>query len=364
MRTTIFAALAAAAIPLAGCATTTTPTPAAPTVVSQTRVEPGGVYEIVHNPADGDLYIAAVGPRGANQARIVRIDANTGAPVSTVDVSANALYGLGFNSRTQTLYGTATLRGVVSAIDVRTGAVLANIAAPGATEENHAHLREVVVDEAANRAYASAVGFTREGVVTPSQIWVIDGATNTLARTINVETDTLTGIALDAAGNRIFGTGMGSNDVAVVDLATGATTARWPTQSERPTNLVYDAVGNRLFVASQGTGDLTVLDARTGAIISKVATGEGALSVAHNPALNQVYVANRQAGTVTVINAADYTVVAQVDAGTLPQSIAIDRRTNVVYVTNKARGVPRGSPPGTPAPEDPHGDTLTVIRVS
>ncbi|HRE43721.1 MAG TPA: YncE family protein, partial [Terricaulis sp.] len=89
-----------------------------------------------------------------------------------------------------------------------------------------------------------------------------------------------------------------------------------------------------------------------------------ALSVAYNPAVNQVYVTNRQAGTVTIVNAADYSVVAQIDAGTLPQSIAIDRRTNMVYVTNKARGAPRGSPPGTPAPEDPAGDTLTVIRVN
>lgn len=364
MRPYLAAALIAA-LPIAACTTTASQTvataqpSAAPTVISQTRVAPGGLYEIVYNPADGAVYISAIGPRGANQASIARVDGTSFAAGQAIDVSANPLFGLGFNSRTQTLFGTDTRGGVVSAINLRTGAI-ATIRREGETP----HLREIIVDEAANKAYASIVGYERDGERHPSQIWVINGADNSIERVIDVETDGLTGIALDTANNRIFGTGMSSNEVVVVDLATGATTARWPTQSERPTNLVHDAAGHRIFVASQGTGDLTVLDARTGAIVGKVATGEGALSVAFNPALNQAYVANRQAGTVTVVNATDYSVVAQVDAGTLPQSIAIDRRTNLVYVTNKARGAPRGSPPDTPAPEDPEGDTLTVIRVS
>lgn len=361
MRTYLAAALIAA-LPIAACATSAAPTAhtaVTPEVVSQTRIAPGGLYEIVHNPADGAVYIAAIGPRGANGARIARIDGASFAAGAEIDVSANPLFGLGLNSRTQTLFGTDTRGGVVSAIDLRTGAIT-SIGREGETP----HLREIIIDEAANKAYASIVGFERNGERSPSQIWVINGADHSIERVIDVETNGLTGIALDAANNRIFGTGMSSNEVVVVDLASGAAVARWPTQSEGPTNLVFDAASQRIFVASQGSGDLTVLDARTGAVIQKVATGAGALSVAYNAAVNQVYVANRQAGTLTVVNAADYSVVAQVDAGTLPQSIAIDRRTNMVYVTNKARGAPRGSPPGTPAPEDPEGDTLTVIRVS
>lgn len=330
---------------------------AAPSVIHSLRVEPGGLYEIVHNPDDGHVYVAAVGPRGANQARVTRVNAATFAPGEAIDVAANPLFGLGLNTRTQVLYGTDTRGGVISAINLRTGAV-ATIRRDGQSP----HLREIIVDEAANRAYASIVGSSRSGEVHPSQIWVISGADNTVERVIDVETDGLTGIALDPANNRIFGTGMSSNEVVVVDLASGRTTTRWPTQSERPTNLVYDESGQRLFVASQGTGDLTVIDARTGAILGRTATGEGALSVAFNPAIAQVYVANRQAGTVTIVDATTYAVVANLGAGTLPQSIAIDRSTNLVYVTNKARGLPRNAPPGTPAPEDPEGDTLTIIR--
>lgn len=358
MRAILLAGIAAFAVATSGCATqTSAQVAAAPQVINTIRVAPGGLYEIVHNPTDGDLYIAAIGPRGANAAAIARIDAASVTAGQHIDVASNPLFGLGLNARTQTLYGTDTRNGVVSAINLRTSAIT-TIRREGETP----HLREIIVDEAANKVYASIVGFERDGERHPSQIWVINGATHAIERVIDVETDGLTGIALDATSNRLFGTGMSSNEVVVVDLATGATTTRWPTQSERPTNLVYDSASHRLFVASQSTGDLTVLDARTGAVIAKVPTGEGALSVAFNAALNQAYVANRQAGTVTIVNAADYSVLANLDAGTFPQTIAIDRSTNLVYVTNKARGLPRDAAPGTPVPDDPEGDTLTVIR--
>lgn len=353
--------LAATALAMvAACATSAGESQsAAPHIESTTRVAPGGLYEIVFNPADGDIYVAAIGPRGANSAAVVRLDGETLAPVASIDVSANPLFGLGINTRTQTLYGTDTRGGAVSAIDLRTGAVTATIRQGDA----HPHLREVIVDEAANRVYASVVGFSREGQApVPSQIWVINGATNALERVIDVDTSGLTGIQLDAANNRIFGTGMNSHDVVAVDLTSGRVTARWPTETEGPTNLAFDASGQRLFVASQQTGGLTVLNSQTGAIVAQTPTGEGALSVAYNPERNEIYLANRRAGTTTIISGADYGVIANLDSGTFPQTIAIDRASGRVYVTHKARGLPRDAAPGTPAPEDPRGDTVVLIR--
>lgn len=359
LRRSMLAAAAFAA--LAACATAPAQPAenAAPHIANTVRVAPGGLYEIVFNPADGDIYIAAVGPRGADAARIVRYDGATLARVSDIDVSANPLYGLGINTRTQTLYGTDTRSGAVTAIDLRTGEVTGTIS----QGEERPHLREIVVDEAANKIYASVVGFSREGQTpVPSQIWVIDGASNTLERVIDVETNGLTGIQLDRANNRIFGTGMGSHDVVAVDLGSGRVTARWPTQSQTPINLAFDAASQRIFVASQGSGDLTVLNARNGEVIAQTPTGEGALSVAFNAARNEVYLANRRAGTTTIVSGADYSVIANLDTGTFPQTIAIDPASGRVFVTHKARGLPRDAAPGTPVPDDPRGDTVVVIE--
>lgn len=327
-----------------------------PAIDRSAKVAPGGVYEIVFNPADSDVYVAAVGPRGQNAAAIARVDGTTLEAHQSINVSDHPLFGLAINTRTQTIYGTDTRQGVISVVDLATNRIVANIA----SDREGAHVRQVLVDEESNKVYVSEVG-GRGNNTNSSRIWVIDGATNTLERTIEAE-GVLTGLALDRAGNRVFSTDMVGNEVFVIDLASGATTHRWPVGSENAINVAYDAAGQRLFVASQGTGDLTVLNASTGAVVQKVATGAGALSVAYNPAVNQIYVANRQAGTVTVIDSNTYAVLANLETGTFPQTIAIDPATNAVYVTNKARGLPRGAPAGTPVPDDANGDTVTIIR--
>jgi len=334
-------------------------TASAQTIEKTVKVAPGGLYEIVFNPADNDLYVAAVGPRSANQAQIVRLQGQSLAPESSVDVSANPLYGLNLNTRTQVLYGTDTRAGAVTAINARTGEVISTIRNG---DEEGAHVRQVVVDEANNKVYVSVVGGEADDAAKPNLVWVIDGATNKVERAIPVAIGALTGAALDPATNRLYVTGMSSNEVAAIDLATGETVGKWPSHGDSAINVAVDSEGRRLFVANQKSGELTVLNADTGALIHKAATGAGALSVAYNGAVKQIYVANRQAGTVTVLDSDTYEVKANLETGTFPQTIAIDRATNAVYVSNKARGLPRNAPAGTPVPVDPTGDVVTLIR--
>lgn len=327
---------------------------AEPRVERSVPVAPG-VYEVVFNPANDDVYVAAVGPRGQNQARVIQFDGATLERVGEIDVSSSPLYGLGIDTRTQTIFGTDTRGGYVSSIDLATGAVTTF----GLGER--AHVREVITDEASGRAYVSVVGGNpRQENPPPSAVWVLEN--NALARVIELDNVAqLMGIQLDADARRLFGTAMGSGEIVVIDLESGAIAQRFAAGGEQPINLVYDAAGGRLFVANQGSGSLTVLNAETGELLAAVPTGEGALSVAYNPGNHQVYVANRRAGAVTVVDARTYEVIANLETGTFPQTIAIDPETDRVYVTNKARGLPRGAPAGTPVPEDPSGDTLTVI---
>ncbi|WP_337185626.1 YncE family protein [Phenylobacterium sp.] len=334
------------------------PALAAPTVEKSVKLAPGNLYEIVFNSADGDLYVAAVGPRSAGAPKIVRVDSANLASEAEFELDGVGLFGLGLNSRTQTLWGTATLAGSVSAIDLKTGKVVASVKAG-----EKAHVREAIVDEQRDRIYVTVVGgLADKAAENPNQVWVIDGATRKLDRIITVPTGQLTGAALDATGERLFVTGMGAHEVLAIDLATDKVVGRWPAGGQRPTNIVYDPSTRRLFTANQGTGDMSVLDAATGDVVKVVKTGAGALSVALNPANGQVYVANRQAGTVTVIDSRTLEVLADLKTGTFPQTIAIDRKTGRVFVTNKARGLPRNAPAGTPVPDDPDGDTITLIR--
>jgi YVTN family beta-propeller protein len=326
--------------------------PHAQTIEEKVKVAPG-LYQIVYSPSTNTVYVASVGERGADNAQIVELDGDTLERKDTIELSV-PLYGLGLNEKTQTLYGTDTRAGNVVAIDLETDDVIATIG-----NSDGAHVRETVVDEDANLVYISVVG---RGDGAADEVWVIDGETNSLSHKIAVDTEQMTGIALDAEGNRVFGTGMGANEIAVVDLEKREVVERWPAGGERPTNAAYDAASGRLFVTNQGTGTLTVLDADDGSLIESIETGAGALSVAFDEDDNRIYVSNRQAGTVSVVDGASYEVVAQLETGTLPQTIAIDYAGDRVYVSNKAQGLGRNAPPDAVPPVDPNGDTVVLIR--
>lgn len=352
-------ALAAPACLLAQVPAVTT----APVVAQKEKLAHGGLYQIVYNPVDDRLYVASLGPAPLDKARVLIVDPSTLKQVGEIDVSQALVFGLGIDTRAQLLYGTATREGVVSVIDIKSHRVT-NIKPEGSSK---AHLREVVADEATGKAYAGVIvpGQRGAGADAPfpmQEIWVIDGAGRKVERVIPVELKGLMGLALDAAGGRLFATGLMSNEVVSIDIESGAVKARWPSGGESPINVAYDAAGNRLFVAHQKSGELTVLDAATGALRAKLATGAGALSVAYNPEKQHIYVANRGAGTVSVVDGRSYALLANLATGTHPQTIAIDRMSGTVFVTNKSPARARGAPANEPRVDDPNGDTVVSIR--
>lgn len=325
---------------------------AEPTIARSIKLPVSGVYQIAFNPADGDIYAAAVGPRGENSAAVIHLDGETLEVLGTIDVSDSPVLGLNINAETQVLYGTSTRGGSMSIIDL--SGEIATIASPAGAAT---HLREVEVDETNDIAYASAMARDEP----TSSIWVIDGADRTLDRIITVDVAGVTGLALDEAGHRLFVSGIQNNEVAVVDLGSDELVAVWPSHGERPLNVTYDAAGGRLFVPNFNSDTMAVLDAETGELLASVQTGEGPLDVAYDLGLQRIYVTNRKAGTVTVFDGTSYDTIATIETGTYPQTIAIDPATSVVYVSNKAQGLPRNAPEGAVAPEDPNGDTVVMI---
>lgn len=319
-----------------------------PAVEKSARVG-DGVYEVV--VGDDAVYVAAAGrragPDAKPEAKVVALDPKTLEVKQTIDVSEAPAYGLGINRKTQRLYTSGTRTGSVSVIDLKAGKIVASIKSDA---DPKAHTFRVLPDETTNTVYVSLA--SKDG-----KIWVVDGKTNTIAHTITGLVQP-TGLALDAAGNRLYAALMGTNEIAVIDLKTREVAARYPAGGERPTQLAFDAKTNRLFITNQTTGDMTVLDTKAGTIVKTVKTGAQALGIGFNPTTNRIYVANRQGGTVTVIDAATYEIVADLPAGSLPNTVAIDLRTNAVYVTNKAKSGGRGAPPV----DDPNGDTVTMIK--
>lgn len=325
-------------------------TPAVPAVDRQVKVG-AGLYEIVVSEPTNSIWVAST---GAGQQRVIELDATTLAEKRSISTADAPAFGLGINTKTQMLYTSNTRAGTVSAIDLKKGAVVATI---GVASDPSAHGYRVLVDDVANKVYVSIVA-------TPSKIWIIDGATNTLEHVIEGVGARVTGLALDRAGNRLFGASLASNEIVEINLATRTVARQYPSGGERPTQMAYDPATRRLFVTQQGTSNVVALDTTTGTVIKAIDTAQQALGIGFDAARNLLYVANRGGGKVTVINAETYAVVAQIEAGTMPNTVAIDSRDGTVFVTNKARPAGRGRAAGVaPAPPDEGGDTVTRITV-
>jgi len=334
----------------AGLATRISPVHAAPAVERSAKVATG-LYEVAVSTTTDLVYVAAAGPRGGNEAKILGLDPRTLEVRSTLAFGEDPVFGLAVNDRTGTLFGTATRDGHIDVVDLRTNTVKARVA-----EGTGAHVRQVLVDEANNRAFVSIYG-TRDK---PDAVWVIDTAANTMAAVITEGLPSgISGLAYDAAGDRLFAAALQPNEVVEISLARRAGVRRFASGGEGPINLAFDAASGRLFCTNQKTGTLVALNAASGEVVKSVETGAGALGVTLTPDGRLAYVTNRGAGTVSLVNTGDMTVTASLPTGTHPNTVAIDRRSGTAYVTNKARMTPRGQP----AVEDPNGDTVSILRL-
>lgn len=321
------------------------------------RVVGANLYEIVANPRTNTVYVAAAGQFRGNDStgpkpQIVALDGTSLETKATIELEIPG-FGLGISERSQTLFVGHTTQGSMTLIDLATGRVKGN----ARTGEGRPHLRQIAVDEQANIAYVTVFG-AREN---PSSIWAVDGNAGSVARVLTegLAEGGISGLDIDAPRKRLWATAMTSNEVVEIDIEQGKAIRRFPAGGEGAVNIAVDAEGRRLFVACQRSGDLIVLNAETGAVIRTVKTGEGALGVTYDPRRNRVYVANRRAGTVSVVDSRSFDVLANVETGTHPNTVAVNAETGLAYVSNKRRGpAQRGEAP----PEDPNGDTVTIIR--
>ena len=307
-----------------------------------------GVYEAVVNTNDGHIYVTSAGSRSNPGGAIYKIHPESLNIVDSILLKENPPFGIGINNKTNIAYTTNTRTNSVSAVDLKNGKLIATFN----NNSEKSHLREVIVDEEKNLIYVSNFG-------EPSDIWMIDGNTNSVLKTINNTGNSTTGIAFNGQKTKIYTTNMKTNEIVLIDIASGKVENSFPSGGESPINLVVDA--GRIFVANQKSGTVTVLDASTGNLIKSIATGAGTIGIAYDIKSNKLYAANRQTGTTTVIDGDSYTILTDVKTGSHPNQVKVDPPTGVAYVINKTKSVRPVE--GQPAPPiDNNGDTITKIK--
>lgn len=311
-----------------------------------------GLYQSAYGAASNAVFVtSAVGRPPVTQSQLLKVDPQSldvlkaitpaRVPGGTGD-SVYAVYGVGVDDANGNVWVTNTRQNTV-AVYRQSDLSLVRQFEVGAV----AHARDVVVDGTHGRVFASAAGENHLSVFDAKTLEQLGPIT--LESGVDEGTFVPMSLVLDEPSGKLFTVSMRTPEAAVIDVASGK--VEKVIALDNATNasgVAYDAARNRLLVASQGSDNLLIVDVAAGTVLHDVPVGAGALNVAFDPVASLAYVSNRGAGTVTVVDA-DGRVVGNLDGGTYPNHVRADGKGSV-FAVNKSRGV-----------DDPKGDRITRI---
>jgi YVTN family beta-propeller protein len=179
----------------------------------------------------------------------------------------------------------------------------------------------------------------------------IDAKTGEITGTTELEDNAPEGAASDGKG-RLFVNNEGKNTIQVIDAKTMKVLASWPiTPCDGPTGIAYDAASNRIFSGCSKTS--VVVDAGSGKVVATITNGDGVDALGWDPSEKLIYIPAGRDGNVTVVHQDSpdkYTVVATVATMAGGKTIAVDPVKHIAYVFAPEYGPPPAPAPGAPAP--------------
>lgn len=324
-----------------------------------------GLYQVIYSSKSEALFVtSAVGRPPVKESAVSKVDpatlkvlaqvtppeapARPGAPAPGADGKPDdgrpalfAAYGVGVDDAHDNVWVTNTRQDTIS-VYKQADLSLVKQFEPGAVT----HARDVVIDEANGRAYASATG--------TGNIEVFDTATLDQLAPIVIKSGQRGGqfstmaLDLDPASGTLVTVSMETDELAVVDVASGEAKVFALPGAKAASGVAYDPKDKRAYVVSQATDNLLIVNAEDGTVLHDVETGAGPLNVTFDPVSRLAYIANRGAGTITVVNP-DGEIVGNLEIGTYPNQLRADGKGNI-WAVNKSRGQ-----------DDDAGDRLTRI---
>ncbi|KQP47767.1 hypothetical protein ASF44_23405 [Pseudorhodoferax sp. Leaf274] len=306
---------------------------------------------------------------GAGPSKVLRLDPKTLAVQAEIQLPLRG-FGVALDDAANRLYVGNTTEGSVTVVDTATNQVVKTVplmakakGADGKEKFPH-HLRELVLDPANGRLYAPGLG--ADG----SALYVMNTRTLALEKVIPGFGAIATGIALDAANNRLFVSNLRGR-LHEVDTRTLAIARSHTPGADQMLNLAYDAQGKRLFATDQGLASISerrqkaepgftptpgnrvvVLDPATARITASLPTGDGPIAPLLDAPRQRLYVSNRGGGSVSVFDTASHKLLQTIALPSHPNSLALDSRNNVLYVTVKN------------GRDDAKGSNESVVRIA
>lgn len=312
-----------------------------------------GVYQSAYSDKTQRLFVTtAVGRPPVKVSQLLKVNPVTldieakvipAAQPGRDDGQLNAVYGVASDDAHGHVWVTNTRSGSVA---IYKQSDLSLVKQLDVDVANHA--RDIVIDPKRSKAYVSTPG--------TNQITVFDTTKLALAGKVELVSDTKDEISpmslvLDSKAGKLYTVSMSTSEAVVIDLDTQTVQKIIPLPDTKAlTGVGLDAEGNRLFVTAQGSDKVLIVDLSTGQVLHDVAVGKSPLNVIYDPVSKYAYVALRGAGTVVVLDN-DGKILANLDAGSYPNHISTDGQGNL-FILNKSKGK-----------DDPTADRLTRLSV-
>ncbi|MDQ8030184.1 MAG: YncE family protein [Brevundimonas sp.] len=303
-----------------------------------------GLYQSAYSARNDALFVtSAVGRPPVRQSELLRLDADTlaiearltpaaapgrrNAAGEVSDGGVYAVYGVGVDDAHDTVWVTQSRQNTV-AVYRQSDLSLVRQFEPGTVS----HARDVVIDAAQNKAYASA---TFEPEVVVFNTANPDVASRiTIASTVRGQRFSAASLSMDATAHRLYVVSNSTNEVAVIDTRTDAVLNVFAVPGARSAiGVSHDPQTDRIFVAAQGSDNVVILNGETGAVIADTPVGAGALNVVFDTASRQAFVANRGSSTIAVIDV-DGRLVANIDGAPQANHVSTDGQ-GVIYAVTK-----------------------------
>ncbi|SNR54637.1 YncE family protein [Puniceibacterium sediminis] len=313
-----------------------------------------GLYQVAYSAASDAVFVAsAVGRPPVKQSALTKIDATTMEVLAEVTPAAAPARADGSDGGVFAVYGVAVddINGTVWVTNTRQNSVAVYQQAdlslikqfePGTV----GHPRDVVVDTANERAYASSTG--------TGLIEVFDTRTLEKLAPIEIKSRQRGGaysamsLDLDSENGKLVNVSMKTDEAALIDLATGDVSVLPLKGAKGAAGAAYDARENLIFVVSQQSDNLLIVNAETGAVLHDTPVGAQPLNVTFDPVSRLAYVSVRSANTIAVVNTKGE-LVANLDGGSRPNQLRADGHGHI-WAVNKTSGK-----------DDPKGDRLSRI---
>lgn len=290
-----------------------------------------GVYELAYGYDQQQLYVASAGGRQDKGGAVYVLNPQD---LTTKQVISEPLkpFGMAIDEQTHTLYTGNTRDGAVTAIDLQTNKVIAQqVVEPRQRTESFRppQVREIAVDPLTHSVYVSGVG-------EQSVVWVLDGKTLKVVKTITDIGKMATGLAIDAPRHTLY-VSNAAGEWVKINTKTNSIEQRTklPIAGDNLLlNISLDSAGHRAFISDYKQPQVIVVDTQQNKVIHTIKLPES-LAVLFNPARQELYVTHRKEGSISIIDAKTYQVKRTIKTEGMPNSLALSATGDVLFVSVK-----------------------------